>query len=209
MADSGVMAIQYGHIDELCVRLQNAYDNGTDLIDAYADYVMNWLNRTMNPNGASTYDRRVMASIDIPSDGNMMRQWQYQTCRSLSWFQPAPAINSIRSEKYVTFDYFLDICKAVFGRDMDPKTEIVNNYYGGRRTKATNVFYSSYWQDPWHIASPFEVMTDESLNSIVELVKCRDCGHCKDMHPESDSDPIELKEVRQHIKDFVRKCLAE
>lgn len=209
MADSGVMAIQYGHTNELCGRLEDAYNTGSDIIDAYASYVMDWLNIEMNTYGADTYDRRVMVDESLPDEGYISRQWQYQTCSRLSWFQSAPQINSIRSKKYLQFDYFLDLCKDVFGIEMDPEVDNVNNFYGGKETKATNVFYANFWQDPWHLASPTDESLDDDLGSELMLVKCNDCGHCQDMHEAKDSDPPELTEVRERIKDFVNRCLAE
>lgn len=209
MADSGVMAIQYGHTGELCDRLTDAYNKGSSLIDAYADYVMNWLNVEMNTYGADTYDRRVMVDTKMPKQDFISRQWQYQTCARFSWFQNAPAVNSIRSTKYLNFDYFLDLCEAVFGIKMDPEVDNVNNYYGGMDNKATNVFYASFWQDPWHLATPDEGALDENINSTVRLVKCQDCGHCQDMHAPKDTDPAELTAVREEIRDFINQCLGQ
>lgn len=209
MADSGVMAIQYGHTNELCGRLISASEAGTDLIDAYEDYVMNWLNKTMNPYGADTYDRRVMSSTKMPrKEDYISRQWQYQTCARFSWFQNAPKANSVRSAKYLPFSYFLGLCKAVFQVEMDPEVANVNNYYGGKKTMAPNVFYANYWQDPWHLASPDETL-DTTTGSEQVLVRCADCGHCQDMHPAKESDPAELKAVRERIGAFVDSCLVE
>ncbi len=53
------------------------------------------------------------------------RQWWWQTCTEFGYFQPAPAVNSVRSTR-LTLDYFRQHCADLFGAGVWPDTEATN-----------------------------------------------------------------------------------
>lgn len=117
------------------------------------------------------------------------RQWWFQTCTELGYFQNAPAHGSIRSY-IVNMTYHRNHCKAVFGRvlkgisaqspnlfncrnfiwfylqDLWPDTNATNAYYGGNHIAATKVFFANGSQDPWKHASIFSLRNSWHLSKI-------------------------------------------
>lgn len=93
----------------MCSTLEIAKSLNHSLIEAYANYVTNFWMAIFGT--ATQYSTQFQQKIQ-PSDGS--RQWWYQTCSELAYFQNAPAVGSIRS-KFVNMTYFRTHCKNVFG----------------------------------------------------------------------------------------------
>jgi hypothetical protein len=96
------------------------------LVEAYANYVTNFWMSIFGP--ASQYSTQVQQKIQ-PSDGS--RQWWYQTCSELAYFQNAPAVGSIRS-KFVNMTYHRNHCKNVFGMVSSNSTPTTMTKYNNK-----------------------------------------------------------------------------
>jgi len=106
------------------------------------------------------------------------RQWWWQTCAELAYFNTAPANNSIRSS-FVSLTYFRNACSTIFTSEsalavqlfllsvsaprvsrsrfalpfasdwyFPPDTNAVNVMYGGAQIDATNVIFTNGVEDP-------------------------------------------------------------
>eukprot|EP00767_Chilomastix_cuspidata_P001489 gnl/Chilomastix_cuspidata/160.p2 GENE.gnl/Chilomastix_cuspidata/160~~gnl/Chilomastix_cuspidata/160.p2 ORF type:complete len:464 (+),score=212.23 gnl/Chilomastix_cuspidata/160:38-1429(+) len=205
LADAATMAMQYGYWEECCDRMNEAWNEGTDLLEAFADFVNSWFYPVMNPDGPDGYDRRVISDEDNLDASSMMRQWWFQKCSELAYFQNAPTDQSIRSTVYVTMDYHESMCAALFGDGVLPDTAHTNTLYGAQFPEAYNTFYVDFWQDPWRHASVTENFKD---SEPFLLVDCHNCGHCADMHAAAEDDPEELTDARAQIAAFVDEILS-
>ncbi|GIQ85305.1 peptidase S28 [Kipferlia bialata] len=252
IADAGVMAMQYGHYEECCDVMDAAWDEGSDLVDAYAQWLNNWWVPAMNPDGPSGYDRRVLGQV--------------------AYYQNAPKVGSLRSSKYVNMEYHHNMCASLFGDDFltlfdtvtdflslslyalltldfltlfDTVTDFLslplytlltldfltlfdtvadfpvdgtNEHYGAVNTHGSKIVYTNYWQDPWHLASiPQSLSEDQPLllagNAAADgqgpdKNGCFNCGHCRDMHAPQDDDPAELTQLRQTVLSYIAEWLA-
>lgn len=194
LADTMLMCFQYGKSRSCCdAYLSKAWDEHTDLVDAMLGYVA-------EDASFETYDSRNLASTTV-GHKDAFRQWWWQTCTEVAYFQPAPLLNSLRAET-ITTEWHLATCKKIFnGLDIGDPTQKTNEFYGAELMEAEDVFFSNFWQDPWHLCSITQPKTKQQDN--IGFIHCKDCGHCADLHAPADIDPIELKELRDRIYSFI------
>ncbi|CAL6094596.1 Serine_peptidase [Hexamita inflata] len=195
IADSSLMVFQYGDWNTFCPQnLNTVWKQSGDVTEAFVQYL------AKNYEYAG-YDRDSLKK-DVKTS-SMFRQWWYQTCTEVAYYQPAPVLNSIRS-KMVTTEWHLDICKYAFGLELMNPTERTNNYYGNTLVYGPDTYFSNFWQDVWHIVG----VTAETKNVPKEnigYINCRDCGHCVDLHVYKAQDPQSLKDMRKDEVAFVSK----
>ncbi|CAL6017754.1 Serine_peptidase [Hexamita inflata] len=189
LADASLMVFQYGDWAKLCPKLISAYKLSQNVTPIFAEYMKNNFK-------FDSYDREYLKNS--PRDGHQ-RQWWYQTCTEVAYFQPAPLINNIRSQK-VTTQWHLDICKYAFDLELNDPTERTNQYYGVKEVYGPDTIFTNFWQDIWHIIG---VIKQSQNQPNVEYIHCRDCAHCVDLHTIKESDPTELKQLRQNVIDFI------
>ncbi|CAL6088349.1 Serine_peptidase [Hexamita inflata] len=199
LADTSLMAIQYGSWKEMCQNnLQQAWSKSSDVTEAFVSYLKQNYEYKY-------YDRDVLKKDEMTLDMN--RQWWYQTCTEFAYYQPAPKYNNIRSQ-HVTMQWHLDICQYIFDLQLGDPTERTNNYFGNTLVYGENTFFSNFWQDIWHILG----ITKQTLNVKTEnigYINSRDSGHCQDMHLYNNNDPEALKTLRQNEIQFVSNKFFE
>jgi len=203
MADSAAMADQYGNKAALCNWMAQA--NMTDpnsLMQSFANFTNTFWGKDFGSN--CFYDTNCLKNT--PSKWQpTSRSWRWQKCSELAYFQNAPQSNSLRSTKYVTQEYNLNQCVQIFG-SVIPNTDPVNLYYGGADIQATNVFFSDFSDDPWQRAS---VRKANNPQEPYGYVQCDGCGHCRDFHAPSPSDPAPLQVERANFASYLAKWLSE
>lgn len=207
------MQFQYGNPDILCGPLVAGRLLEEDLLEVYADYVKDYY---INVFGASvdTYDQEHLKKTKAGVESGD-RQWWYQVCTELAYFQVAPEKNSIRSH-LVDSKYHLDLCSNVFKSGTFPDVNITNMYYGGAGIAGSKIFFTNGSQDPWRHAS-------KQISSHGEpswLITCHNCGHGSDLRgcPQSPlqlegdasrcTNPHAVQQVRQAIMKHIRDCLT-
>lgn len=195
IADAGVMGFQYGMFDTVCNTLIDAYNvYSPELASVLAQELVQL-------NSFPTYDSKNLEN-PIVDTTSAFRQWWSQTCMEVAYFQPAPIINSLRSQR-VTLEWHLDLCQRILGKSLGDPTVRTREYYGADNTVAPMTFFSNFWQDIWHICG----ITDKSLPNV-GYIRCKDCGHCKDLHYPTKSDPQELTQLRDSIATFIDAKLS-
>jgi hypothetical protein len=201
LADTMAESVQYGYQTNMCTTLETAKSLNHSLVQVYASYVTGFWVPIFGP--ASQYSTQFQQKIQ-PSDGS--RQWWYQTCSELAYFQTAPAVGSIRS-KYVNTTYFRNHCKNVFGMNLWPDVDATNAYYGAANISATNVYFANGSQDPWQWAGVRESL---SASEPALVIQCGDnCCHCADYRgcPGGCTKPAALEHARKQIEHYVQKWL--
>ncbi|KAI5083291.1 hypothetical protein GOP47_0003034 [Adiantum capillus-veneris] len=214
LADAAAIAFQYGNPDVLCGSLVAENLHEQDLLEAYAEYVKEYYIKTF---GASvdTYNQEHLKETEAGVNSGD-RQWWYQVCTELAYFQVAPENNSIRSH-LVNSTYHLDLCANVFKKDTYPEVNITNLYYGGKGIAGSKIFFTNGSQDPWRHASK----QISSRGEPAWLITCDNCGHGTDLRGcpqtplqlEGDAskcaDPDAVYQARQAIMKHIETCLAE
>jgi len=157
------------------------------------------------PDGYSTLKQKIE---NIPP-GSSDRQWWYQTCSELAYFQNAPKHGSIRSS-YVNMTYHKNHCYAVFGEGIWPDVDATNAYYGGANISATNIFFANGSQDPWQRASVTKTLGKLEPAMLIECGS--NCCHCVDYRgcpsPGCEKPDI-LNGARKMIEEHVGRWLKE
>uniref|UniRef100_A0A7I4CCV6 Serine carboxypeptidase S28 family protein n=1 Tax=Physcomitrium patens TaxID=3218 RepID=A0A7I4CCV6_PHYPA len=126
LADAAAEAFQYGNPDILCLPLVAAYSSGQNVVAAYAEFVKLFFFGIFGVNPISYDQEHLKLTKSGPDTGD--RQWWYQVCTEVAYFQVAPSQNSIRSPG-VNEKYHLDLCANVFGNGTYPEVDITNLYY--------------------------------------------------------------------------------
>lgn len=133
-ADIFVELVQYGKRKYLCEILYNK------TINEQMNEIRNYSLVNAPPQSYGSYYLR-NETVDIDND---MRQWIYQTCTEVGFFQtyyPNKTL-SMRSTK-VTLDFYRNWCKDSFGADLWPNVEITNMRLGGKDLEAFNIILTN------------------------------------------------------------------
>lgn len=214
LADAAAEAFQYGNPDILCLPLVAAHapGQGQDVVAAYAEFVKTFFFGTFGVSPQSYDQEYLKLTKSGPDSGD--RQWWYQVCTEVAYFQVAPSQNSIRSPG-VDEKYHLDLCANVFGNGTYPEVDITNLCYGGSGIRATNIFFTNGSQDPWRHASKQRSSPGEPAINI----SCHNCGHGSDLRgcPQSPfqiegdatkcAKPYEVHRARKQIADYIHLWL--
>ena len=106
-------------------------------------------------------------------------------------------------------DYFSQMCSDVFGGlDMSsyPKAAETTIDQGGFDTAATNIFFGNGGEDPWQWAT--QRYNRPSLNQVSMTSDCTDCGHCAELYTPKESDPVELKQTRVAVDNWLAQLIT-
>eukprot|EP01132_Coremiostelium_polycephalum_P003881 gene3881-4842_t len=206
LADSMAEGIQYGYHSQLCDPLIAAMSNQEDMLQAYANYTINiWTGSLGTPDEyATSWQQNTTHDIQKAD-----RQWWWQTCSQLAYFQNAPEEGSIRSS-WVNMTYHQDHCANVFGSPIWPNVVAVNEYYGGAHTEGTNIFFINASQDPWSQAS---ITEQEFPTEPAAVITCANCGHCVDLSGKCGggqcATPNNIDEVRQTSLSLIKTWISQ
>jgi len=195
IADSFAIRAQYGNRVEMCNILAN-YTDIDQLVTKTIRYFIE-TNGNVRPYGAY-FVRNDTLYADM--NDQIRRQWNYQACSQLGWFQTASnkTAHKIRSSR-VNLDFFKTFCKNAFGTDLWPDVDRFNHDFGGADLKTTNIILSNGSEDPWQWAT--KNSTTGSLTSV--YVGCDTCGHCIDLRVDDSSNPEALVQAHTQIENLL------
>lgn len=133
-ADIFVELVQYGKRQFLCDLLANK------TIDEQMDAIRNYSLENAPPQSYGSYYLS-NETVDINND---MRQWTYQTCVEVGFFQTFnPNISLSMRSTNVTLDFYRNWCRDSFGPDLWPNVEITNLNLGGWNLEAFNIIFTN------------------------------------------------------------------
>jgi len=195
-ADTIAETIQYGGRTQLC-NLFAKYSNFNDLWNATVKFIV----QNGDPKDYGSYFVG-NSTWDPSNDG--ARQWNYQCCSQLGWFQgPGSLQHAMRSTR-VNLTFYQKFCKDSFGVDLWPDTNLINIQYGGKNIKSSNTVLVNGCEDPWLWAS--------NINSTIPgvtsyYVNCPDCAHCVELYTPKASDSLVLQQIRINIVNNITSWL--
>jgi len=133
-----------------------------------------------------------------------LRQWSYQTCVEFGYFQTTDSPNQPFGN-LVPLQYYVDMCKDVFGFDFLPRIQETNIFYGGKNPRgATNILFANGSLDPWHALSIIEDFSD-----TVTAVFINGTAHCANMIPTNSKSLPALVKAEIEIGDQIGVWLSE
>jgi len=173
--DGIVESIQYGNRIALCAGLMPITDTWAQL-----EYLANFA-AANNPLSIQDYWSGILSNttIDMTQSG---RQWNYQVCTQLGYFQTPPQYFPIRS-RVLSLGFWKSYCQRIYGAPLWPDTWKYNTEYGATYLQATNIMYTNGIEDPWQWATKLESdKRDHYQEAYTRMIDCNDCAHCVDLH---------------------------
>lgn len=49
---------------------------------------------------------------------------------------------------------------------------------------------------------------DAKLGQVARVADCENCGHCVELYTPKDSDPVEVKQIREEIRQWLGAILG-
>lgn len=151
------------------------------------------------------YATQILQEEEIHFDRNM-RQWTYQVCTEVGYFQTPNMEHRLRS-KHLNMGYWYEFCQRVFGPGITPRVNYTNTQYGDTRMRGSNIIHTNGDEDPWKWATIRS--TNESSPMDAEEIMCPNCAHCIDLGTPSASDHKNLTDARVRIQGWVAKKLGD
>jgi len=200
IADTFAGQIQFSHRVELCNFLTN-FTDFDQLVNASIPYLL--ANNAIRAYGAYFVRND---TFDPAMDDMLLRQWNYQVCSQLGWFQTYSNKTkyAMRSSR-INLDFFKQFCKNVFDVALWPDTDRFNNDFGGVDLRTTNLILTTGAEDPWKTAA--KNTTTGSMTAI--FIDCPDCGHCIDLYQDNSTVPDGLKQAHAQIHDLLLNYLGQ
>ncbi|CAG2113212.1 unnamed protein product, partial [Medioppia subpectinata] len=178
------MIVQYNnHIDRVR-KIMNDTSIGTPL-ERYAR--VQGVNQTL-PCSDMKYDDMIsiLKNTTIDNKG-MARQWYYQMCTELGYFQTSDIPDSIAGHS-IPVEFYVKKCADIYGKQITTQSiqkavDRTNAYYGGLKPNITNVMFPNGSLDPWHSLG---ILKD--LNNSTKAVMIENYSHGGDMWGSTPKD---------------------
>lgn len=186
-----------GHRTELCNAITSTNDPWTRL-----KYVSD-IGKKYGLTDPKYYALRHMRTLIWTPEG-AGRQWYWQKCTQLAWFQ-TPSEYRMRSS-HLDLAFWNWFCNLIFDYPggMNPPdihvTESKVNWAGSK------ILFTQGEEDPWKWSG---VMEQENELRPYILIDCDNCAHTQDIKTPTDQDPIELTDARERIKEILREFLRD
>uniref|UniRef100_A0A1Y9H2E9 Prolylcarboxypeptidase n=1 Tax=Anopheles dirus TaxID=7168 RepID=A0A1Y9H2E9_9DIPT len=135
-----------------------------------------------------------------------IRQRLYQLCTEFGWFLTSATGDSPFGTR-ITYRYFIDTCRAVFGDWIDQElvydgVRLTNLHFGADDPRVTSVVYVNARYDPTRMVSITEYTNLQANAFVIE-----DAVVALDWMPDAGSDSEALRRVRREIEMYVRGWL--
>lgn len=190
--------VQYGARTEMCAVLeQGSYADVWTQFNITAAYV--------GKTDVDSYHIEALKNTTVDYSKNM-RQWTYQTCTEVAYFQTAYTPSSMRP-KIIDLDYYRETCHKAFGDNIWPNVNHTNLLLGETHLARTNIFFTNGVEDPWKWAGAMAVPEHSGMEA--QVVDCDDCAHCVELYTPKDSDAPTLKAARQRIEVWLANILND
>ena len=162
-------SVQYGGRTDLCTKIFSFQSNYVEM--------NKYLYETKGKNDKVMYPSEILKDTTIVSSKNA-RQWTYQFCSQLGYFQTPSQTFPPLKNKILTIDFWNTYCKRIFSIDIKPNTQLWNERYGGNNPNITKVMYFNGNEDPWKLSS---ILKSDDLLVYTHEIICDNCAHCIDL----------------------------
>jgi len=216
LSDSVAGVIQYSgdnnglgrawNVSKMC----NIIANGADSYTGYLNFVRQFMDSQGEKCTDSSYNTVIneLKNTDPKAPGAASRSWMYQTCVEYGYYQTVESSN-VPFSKRITLDYFLGMCRDVYGIDVNSPAKSVdytNSYYGGRDVRSSKIVFLNGSVDPWHALG---LISDTSKPECMPVMYIKGTAHCADLYGTSPYDLQSLTLAREAAWKSVDKWLHE
>lgn len=141
-------------------------------------------------------------SMSSPAAVFGARQWLYQMCNEMGFFQTTTASPDIFGSQ-IPIDFYTDQCEQVFGNAFNSsytgkRVVSINDKYGGLKPMILNSMSIQGSGDPWHT-----VGITHSIPNSVQSIYIPGTAHCADLYSSSPGDSQALTSARLTILNFL------
>ncbi|XP_058055617.1 putative serine protease K12H4.7 [Anopheles bellator] len=142
--------------------------------------------------------------VGVPVNAELgIRQRLYQVCTEFGWFLTSSTSSNSPFGTRITYRYFIDTCRAVFGDWIDQEVvydgvRLTNLHFGADDPRVTNALYVNAELDPNRLVS-ITSYRNQNANAFVvhgELASM-------DWQSQSDADSDDLRRIKDEIKEYV------
>ncbi|KAJ9085740.1 Thymus-specific serine protease [Entomophthora muscae] len=198
LADSLATAVQYHrpggkfNIDTVCRGIPSDDDNA--LLMHMANITRLYLATQNNTCSEATLVDELNETTISPKKAT--RQWTYQTCTEFGFWQFAPQVDSIRSQKMTQqWIYEMSCSPMFFGTLLGPPNTQISNFRHGSKLPASRIIYTNGGLDPW---SQLSLLAPEP-NSDTMHIMIEHASHTQDLSAATNSDHLDLKLAREML----------
>jgi hypothetical protein len=213
MADIFAQGIIQGKATEMCDLLVANIDSTlVDKMTALNGFKEEIGLDYLNYEASETYGRRSsIATTTHQEPDNWIRQWNYQWCTQLGWYQVPSSKKTAQRRQIDTASFFRSFCHRTFNRKMGRFPDVdkeVNDQFKGEDTEVERLIVTNGIDDPWQWASLRE-SKDPTLKQLVRMTDCKDCSNEVELYTPKDDDDVEVQNTRKMILDTIQKWLLE
>jgi len=181
-----------------------------DAYDSYVKFVNQYLTSMGENCTDASWDEQIkeLKNADPAAPGAAGRSWMYQTCVEYGYYQTVES-NTVPFSKLINLDYFLSMCKEVYGIDKSSPAKSVdytNSYYGGRDVRSNKIVFLNGSVDPWHALG---LISDTPKPECMPVYYIKGTAHCADLYSSSPNDLDTLTDARTKAWANVDKWLNE
>jgi len=178
--------------------------------DAYVDFVDQFMKSQGETCTDSSYDAEIqeLKKTDPNAPGAAGRSWTYQTCVEYGYYQTVES-SSVPFSKLINLDYFLGMCKDVYGIEKshpEISVDYTNSYYGGRDVRSSRIVFLNGSVDPWHALG---LISDTPMPESMPVFYIKGTAHCADLYGTSPNDLSTLTDARTQAWRHLDKWLNE
>lgn len=136
------------------------------------------------------------------------RQWLFQQCTELGFFQTLKMKRHIFGNIDIPMDFYVNKCREVFGVPftkliMTTFIQTTDLIFGGLTPQVTNVISVQGSDDPWNV-----VGIRETIPNSVQAILIPGTAHCADLYESLFMDPKPLTQARLFIVQFLHYILT-
>ncbi len=206
VADAASIAIQYGRQESFC----NALAHSKNILKSYAAVAIQSFELFGITPLQDTFQFALDENPQTYEDSFGFRQWMYQSCTQLGYFQIAyhTSALSMRS-KLIDLNYHHAQCKRLFGIQSPPETDAMMTKYLAlllNPKASSRIFFTNGTNDPW---SNLSILPDvgEQINNNNAYSVMKDASHCNDLGDRSAN--FQVIEAKQRFKNLIAKWISE
>ncbi|XP_017085009.2 putative serine protease K12H4.7 [Drosophila eugracilis] len=185
-----------GQIESVCQKIMA----GSNDLNGVAGYLLDEFEESGGKCYDLSYDGITSVLLDTTYNGNIMRQWIFQTCNEYGWYQTSGSSAQPFGTKFPV-TYYTTMCADLYGSQysnefITNQVSITNQYFGGLSPGVENVYLTHGQLDPWRAMG---IQDTDQATIIPEY------AHCKDFNSISSSDTAEMKASKERIAELVRE----
>lgn len=127
--------------------------------------------------GIDAYSYDTVGDVQMKDSGSLIRQWVYQTCTELGWFQINAGENGVLPSA-INKDHYAQFCAKHFGIIQLPDVTTFNTLYYEKVLQADSILFLNSKLDGW---SDLSIRPDNKPSDRITAIEYEGGSHCSAM----------------------------